>query len=485
LLVLRFAVDQLGPAGAHRAAWLEEALAAERRSPHERLDGDARADVCIVGGGFTGLWTALAIKRLDPAADVVVLDGDICGGGASGRNGGFAMTWWSKFLSLQKSCGSEWAVELCRRSERAVVEIGRFCAEHGIAGFHHGGWLWTATNAAQLGAWEATLTALERAGVEPFERLAPEQVAARSGSPVHLAGVYDPAVAIVQPALLARGMAAVARAQGVRIHERSPATAIHDGAPCRVLTPCGTVTAERVVLALNAWAAQVPELARALVVTASDVVLTEPIPQRLAASGWERALAISDARRLVHYYRQTDDGRVAFGKGGGTLALGGRIGASFNRPPARAAEVARSLRRTYPQLHDVAIARSWTGPVDYSIAGMPFFGALREHPQVLVGAGFSGNGVGPSYVAGEVLAALAVHGRDDSVPAALTTPLPAKLPPEPLRAVGGLLVQRAIGRKERAEDRGAQTDRLTAALARLDPTSFAGRGGAGPPAPSP
>ena len=145
---------------------------------HPALDVSTRADVCIVGAGFTGLWTALALKRRSPGTDVVLIDGDVCGGGASGRSGGFAMTWWSKFPSLQKLCGADAAIDLCRRSEKAVADIGRFCEEHGIdAWYRRAGWLWAATNTAQLDAWSATLEAIERAGARPFERLERDEVA--------------------------------------------------------------------------------------------------------------------------------------------------------------------------------------------------------------------------------------------------------------------------------------------------------------------
>ena len=183
----------------------------------------------------------------------MLIDGDVCGGGASGRNGGFAMTWWSKFPSLQKLCGADAAVDLCRRSEEAVADIGRFCEEHGIdAWYRRAGWLWAATNTAQLDAWSATLEAIERAGARPFERLERDEVAELSGSPVHLAGVREAAAATIQPALLARGLAEVARSAGVRVHEGTPMTALVRGPSPQVVTPCATITAGCVVLALNA-----------------------------------------------------------------------------------------------------------------------------------------------------------------------------------------------------------------------------------------
>ena len=194
----------------HRSLWLREALVGEEPAPP--LEGSVRADVAIVGGGYVGLWTALRIKEADPACDVVVVERDVCGGGASGRNGGFALSWWTKLPSLVKRFGAGDALALGRASEAAVDELGAFCERHGIdAHFRKAGWLWTATTPAQLGGWEDAVSFCEQLGVEAYERLTPEEVARRTGSPAHLAGVLDRTGATVHPGLLVRGLARVAR----------------------------------------------------------------------------------------------------------------------------------------------------------------------------------------------------------------------------------------------------------------------------------
>src|SRR5205823_4903736 len=131
------------------------------------------------------------------------------------------------------------------------------------------------------------------------------------------------------------------------------------------------------------------------------------IPERLAEIGWKDGMCISDSRLLVHYHRTTDDGRIAFGKGGGALAFRARVGAGFEGVSRRTAEVERHFRRLYPQLGDVPIDRTWTGPIDRSRTGLPYFAALRGRPDVLIGVGYSGNGVGPSFLGGRILASLA------------------------------------------------------------------------------
>ena len=455
-----------------RSHWLKEALRTDTDTA-PRLEGDIKADVCIVGGGYTGLWTAIRLKEHNPSLDIVLIEADICGGGASGRNGGFVLSWWAKFSTLKKLCDSEEALRLAKASADAVREIGTFCDTHGIdAHYHYDGWLWAATSAAQIGAWDEVVADLDHYGVHPFVELSPEEVAQRSGSATHRAGIFEPTAAIVQPALLARGLRRVALEQGVRIFEYSPMTALERKTPPRVQTASGSVTAERVVLALNAWAARLPEFRRAFIVISSDIVATAPIPRQLDEIGWNNGLSISDSRLLVNYYRTTHDGRIAFGKGGGTLAFGGQIGTSFEGISPRAAEVTASLRSLYPSLADVPIHSSWTGPIDRTMSGMPVFGRLGGRPDILYGVGYSGNGVGPSYVGGRILASLALGLADEWASSGLVQVPLTRFPPEPFRFFGGLAVRAAIARKERAEDADRRPDALTQRLAELAPAGL-------------
>jgi putative aminophosphonate oxidoreductase len=453
-----------------RSWWLREAIALDAQAPE--LTEETSADVCIVGGGFTGLWTALRIKELEPSRDVVIVEADLCGGGASGRNGGFAMTFWHQFLTLERVCGTAEALRLARASAWAVHEIGAFCAEHGVdAHFRPDGWLWTATNRAQVGAWTQTLARLECHGERPFESLDPADVASRAGSSRHLAGVFEAGSATVQPALLARALRRVAIERGVRIYERSPMVALDRGPVLAVRTDRGRVRAGRVVIAMNAWAGRVRELLRSFVTVASDVVLTDPAPERFQELGLRNGISISDSRLMVHYYRLTRDGRLAFGKGGGRLAFGSRIGDRFDGASPRAAWVASAMRRLYPQLAELPVAASWTGPIDRTFDGLPFFNSLGR-PDLLCGLGFSGNGVGPSFLGGRILASLALERADEWSQCGLVRSAPRGFPPEPLRYLGGRLVQAAVERKEAAEDHGRTPTPAARWMARLAPAGL-------------
>ncbi|TMK87344.1 MAG: FAD-dependent oxidoreductase [Actinobacteria bacterium] len=231
--------------------------------PDERVSARSDPQPLAPGGSGEGLRNPIATPRFGAGGDAFIGPGeaDVCGGGASGSNRGFALTWWAKFETLQKLCGTEEALRLATASADAVEEIGRFCEANGVdAHYHLDGYLWAATNRAQLGSWRPLLATLDRLGVRPFQELDAEETARRSGSPVHLAGVLEATGAIVQPALLARGLRRVAVERGVRIFEGTPMTALDRSSPPTVRTPQGSITADRVVVAMNAWAIRFPEV---------------------------------------------------------------------------------------------------------------------------------------------------------------------------------------------------------------------------------
>ena len=455
----------------HRSFWLEEVAGdAPDAAP---LEGHTRADVAILGGGYVGLWTALGLKRLEPSCDVVVLEQDICGGGASGRNGGLTLSWWPKLPSLAALFGREDAVRVARGSEAAIEEIRVFCETHAIdAHFRRAGWLWAATSPSQMGAWESVVQLCEKLGVGPYRRLAPAEVARRSGSPAHLAGVLDTCAATVQPAALARGLRRVALESGVRIFEGTKVRAFDRGRPVRIRTARGSVTAQRLVIATNAWAAGIRELSRAIVAITSDMVVTAPAPERIANLGWSGGECVADSLTMVDYYHVTRAGRVAFGKGGWGIALGGRIGEAFDRNVARARTVEASLRRYYPGLEDVPVTHDWCGPIDRTPDSLPLLGRLGGHEHIVYGVGWSGNGVGPSVIGGKILASLALGRDDEWARHPLVGRSAGSFPPEPIRYVGAHVVRAAVASKERAEMRGEKPGRIAAQLARLAPAGL-------------
>jgi putative aminophosphonate oxidoreductase len=454
---------------AQRPFWLAQALAAEVSGASTPLQGDTRASLCIVGGGFTGLWTAILAKQARPALDIVLIEADVCGAGASGRNGGCALTWSTKFFTLQRLFGEAEALRLVRASEQAILDIEAFCAMHAIdCDWRRDGTLFTATAPAQVGASDAVMAALSTRGISSWQRLPPDEVKRRAGSRDHLEGWFSPIAATVQPGRLVRGLRRVALSLGVRIHEHTPLVGLDEGSPPRLRTPAGSVVADRVVIAINAWMARrFHEFERSIAIVSSDMVITEPAPEALAATGLDAGVSVLDSRTFVHYYRSTPDGRLMLGKGGNTFAYGGRMHRVFDEPSPYRNQLADRLRAFMPALAATPIAASWNGASDRSVTGLPFFGRLRGRPDVFYGFGYSGNGVGPSRMGGELLSSLAMGMDNAWTRSPLVRGPRGKFPPEPVRWIGSMVVRNAIRRKEAAEDRAAQPMAIDRGLARL------------------
>jgi glycine/D-amino acid oxidase-like deaminating enzyme len=242
--------------------------------------------------------------------------------------------------------------------------------------------------------------------------------------------------------------------------------------PVRVRTSSaagdGEVLAGSAVLALNAWAAAWPWFGPRLVTWSSYIVLTEPIPERLADIGWTGGEGVTDARFTLHYLRTTPDGRIAIGGGGGRAGFAGRIGSAFSDSVADANRAAAGLRRLFPSLRDVRIEDAWGGPIDISADHLPWFGSVGDRP-IHYGHGYSGNGVAPAVVGGRILAARAVERADDpamALPIASGDP-PRPFPPEPARYLGARLIREAAVRRETVEERGRDPGPVLRELSRL------------------
>ncbi|HEU5216744.1 MAG TPA: FAD-dependent oxidoreductase [Gaiellaceae bacterium] len=452
--------------------WLEDALAREGDpAPAPALAGDATADVAIVGGGYTGLWTALALREQSPDLRIALLETEICGHGPSGRNGGFLHGYWAALASVVPVLGEERALELAQAGERIIPGIRAWAEARGEdVWLREAGMLEVSAAPAQDGAVEKAAAAAAAVGrADQAVSLAPNEVAQRVSSPVFRGGVFYPECATVHPGLLVRGLRRAALDAGVTLHEGTPVTAVRAGAPNELETPGGVLRADEVVLATNAVLTGWKPASRNLTNFGSYVVLTEPAPELLAEIGWTGGEAIVDGRMFLHYFRTTDDGRVLMGSGSGPIGFGGRIDDRFSgdRPTAERAEA--GLRRLLPGLAGVRVERAWGGPIDVSADHLPFF---RTNPgtRIHFGAGYSGHGVGPSWLGGRILASLVLGADDEWTRLPLATRDVPRLPGEPFRRLGGGLVRWAIMSCEAAEEegrRGPLAARAAAALPRL------------------
>jgi glycine/D-amino acid oxidase-like deaminating enzyme len=413
-------------------------------------------DVAVIGGGYTGLWTALALREREPSLRVAVLEAARVGEGPSGRNGGFLHGYWSSLARLQARFGDEGALAVARAAAAIIPGVRAFAESRDEdVWLREAPMLRVSAAPAQDEVLERSLRATRALGAaEEAVALTRTEVAERCASPRFRRGVLYREGATVQPARLVRALRRAALADArVACHENTPVLRVRRGRPNVLTTPKGRVLAPEVVVAVNAAAAAWRPLARRLTNFGSYVVLTEPVPQLLEQIGWTGGEAIVDGRMFLHYFRTTEDGRVLMGSGSGPIGYGGRLDARFSLDEASAARAERGLRELLPGLAEARVERAWGGPIDVSADHFPFVGTVSG-ARIHYAAGYSGNGVGPSWMAGQILARLVLRESDELTRLPLVNRETRALPPEPLKRVGGGLVRGAALRVEEAEEEG-------------------------------
>jgi glycine/D-amino acid oxidase-like deaminating enzyme len=441
--------------GGEPAWWLRDADDGER-SP--ALDRDLDVDVAIVGGGFTGLWTALAVRALPDAPRVALLEAEFCGFGPSGRNGGFCHGYWSYLPTLRGLFGDESALRLIEAGDRIIPGIRAFLAERGEdAWLREDGMLEVSTGASQDPELAAQVAAAREVG-HPDEAVPRESPGI---SPRFRRAVYFRDGATVHPARLVRALRRATLADGVELFEGTRAQLRSDGT---IAANGRTVRARSVVVATNAAAAEWRPVRGRLTVFGSYVVLTEPVPDLLREMGWTDGLGIYDARMFLHYFRTTNDGRVLMGSGSGPIGFGARIDERFTHDAPTAARAEEGLRRLLPALADVKVEAAWGGPIDVSADHVPFIGTVPS-TRIHYALGYSGHGVGPSWLAGRVLASLVSGADDEWARLPLVDRKVARVPREPLRRIGGGMIRAAILSLEEAEEHGRRGSPVAKAVA--------------------
>jgi glycine/D-amino acid oxidase-like deaminating enzyme len=472
--------------------WLEEA---GEVAPVPELVGDVSADVLVIGGGYTGMWAAWQVKQLEPEASVVLLESEICGFGPSGRNGGFCNVMWFSLPNMRERWGDAGGLAVARAAREAIAGIESFCHEQEVdAWFRRGGYLQVSTAPAHDGIWdEASAVCRELGEGDAVRPLVPAEVAARCASPAFRSGAFYPDAATVQPARLALGLRERLLEAGVRIYERSPVRRLVDASdidPLQVWsmsdasgrvgrtantgqggvvahTVGGTVRAGAAIVAIGG-AAKAPRapLRDALTVTSSHIVLTEPVPDLLEEIGWTGGECITDSRALIDYFRTTPDGRIAFGWGGGRIEMGARLHGPAELDAEVVAAAAARLHEYFPGLAGRRLTHAWGGPVDASPTHLPIVVPLPGG-NTFAAAGYTGNGVGPSYMVGQTLASLALDRRDDHSRLPFVDPSPRPVPPEPFHWLGGETIRRALISKENAELSGRRPHPVSSLISQL------------------
>ena len=439
----------------HLPFWLDDPRRPDALAP---FAGTADTDLLVVGGGFSGLWTALLAKEADPSRDVLLIEGSRIGWAASGRNGGFCaasithgfdngLARWPEEIDTLVRLGRENLDELAATIERYAIDCS----------FERTGDIALATDPHHLEGFDE-VRALSAEHGEKIEVLDREQVAELVRSPRYLGGVVDrDGVALVNPARLAWGLRDACLALGVRIHEHTRALDFGDtaGATVEVLTESdagtGSIRAARVALATNAFPPLLRRLQHYVVPVYDYVLVTEPLTdEQWTAIGWQGREGLSNIGNQFHYYRRTDDGRILFG--GYDAIYQRRVDARHDQREESFALLAEHLVEVFPVLEGIRFSHRWGGAIDTCSRFSAFFGTARDG-RVAYAAGYTGLGVGATRFGANVMLDL-LDGRDtERTRTRMVSSMPLPFPPEPVRSAAIGLTTWSLARADRREGR--------------------------------
>jgi glycine/D-amino acid oxidase-like deaminating enzyme len=437
-------------------------------APGDPLPGDTEADVAIVGGGLTGMWTAYYLHQADPALRIVICEREIAGYGASGRNGGWCSALFPASLTkLQRMADRAGAIAMQRAMYDTVDEVGRVAVAEGIdCHWAKGGTVMLARSDVQLErAREEVSEACEFGFGEDDLRLLSAAEASDLAIATNVAGgTYTPHCAAIHPARLARGLAAVLRQAGVGLYEQ---TTVRSLGPGQVVTERGTVRARYVVRATEGYTPGLPGYHRAVAPVYSLMIATEPLPDAVWDQiGLRERSTFGDLRHLIIYGQRTADGRFAFGGRGAPYHLGSAVRPSFDQVPAVFAELRRTLAELFPVLRDVAVTHTWGGPIGIARDWCASVGLDRDTGIGWAG-GYVGDGLSTTNLAGRTLADL-ITGADTEI-----TRLPwvghhsPGWEPEPLRWLGLNGGLRVMSMADRTEARTGRQSRAATFMGRF------------------
>ncbi|GGP61629.1 NAD(P)/FAD-dependent oxidoreductase [Streptomyces griseoincarnatus] len=434
--------------------WLDDP---GRPAPEPALTGRTTCDLLVVGGGYSGLWTALIAKERDPSRDVVLVEGREVGWAASGRNGGFCAASLTHGLSNGLARWPDEIHALERLGARNLDAIEETVARHSIdCDFERTGEIDVATEpyqAEELRAWYDQIGAHGLA--DGIEYLDADAVREQVDSPTFLAGLYDRrGVAMLNPARLAWGLKRACLDLGVRVYEHTPALTLRQyGAGMSVRTPYGAVRARRVALGTNVFPSLVRRV-RAYTVPVYDYALmTEPLTdEQLDSIGWKNRQGLGDSANQFHYFRLSSDHRILWGGYDAIYPYGGRVRAEYDDRPDTYARLAGHFFACFPQLEGVRFTHAWGGAIDTCSRFSAFFGTAHAG-RVAYAAGYTGLGVGATRFGAEVMLDLLAGERTERTELEMVRSKPLPFPPEPFAWTGIALTKWSLARADAHEGR--------------------------------
>ncbi len=437
-------------------------------APGDPLPGDTEADVAIVGAGFTGLWTAYYLARQDPGLRIVIVEREIAGFGASGRNGGWCSALFPASLTkLARMAGRDAAIAMQRAMHETVDEVGRVAAAEGIdCHWAKGGTVMLARSPAQLERARAEVAEAREFGfgAADVRLLTAAEATSFAAAAGVLGGTYTPHCAAIHPARLARGLLAAVRRAGVSVFERTPARRIEPG---HVVTGRGTVRARFVVRATEGYTPELAGYRRAVAPVYSLMIATEPLPDAVWNQiGLDGRPTFGDLRHLIIYGQRTADGRFAFGGRGAPYHLGSAVRPSYDQVPAVFTALRHTLAELFPVLGEVQVSHHWGGPI-----GIPrdWCASVGLDPATGIGwaGGYVGDGVSTTNLAGRTLADLIKETGSEITRLPWVGHQSPQWEPEPLRWLGLNAGLHAMGLADRQEARTGRPSKVADFMGRF------------------
>ncbi|MFI5754162.1 NAD(P)/FAD-dependent oxidoreductase [Streptomyces sp. NPDC051569] len=431
------------------------------------LTGDEQADLLVIGGGYSGLWTALLAKERDPERDVVLIEGHEVGWAASGRNGGFCAASLTHGFSngLARFPGELRKLE--ELGERNLDAIEAAVARYGIdCAFERTGEIDVATEPYQLDDLRAAYEEATRLGRPGLELLDRDAVRAEVDSPTFLGGLWDRrGVAMLHPAKLAWGLKQACLDLGVRLYENTRGLELaRSGSGMAVRTPYGRVFARRVALGTNVFPSLVRRVRSYTVPVYDYALMTEPLTaEQQAAIGWRRRQGLGDSANQFHYFRITPDHRILWGGYDAVYPYGGRLSTELDRRPETYLTLASHFFRCFPQLEGLRFSHAWGGAIDTCSRFSAFFGTAYGG-QVAYAAGYTGLGVGATRFGGDVMLDLLAGERTERTELEMVRSKPLPFPPEPVAWAGIGLTKWSLAR---ADARGGRRNAWLRTMDRL------------------
>lgn len=411
--------------------WLAEYGAYQEEPP---LAGDLAVDVAIIGGGFTGLATAHTLKQAQPALRVAVLEHEVAGYGASGRNGSFAMTVVGLGFSVTAMLkGKQFVKDAHAYMERAVDGLEELiCQNHLDCDYIRPGFLRMATTPAYVKRIQHEVELVQSLGIRGIEWIERDAARAKVNSEQYLGGMWEPRLGLVNPAKLVREEKRLAIARGALVFERTPVVEIRRNGAFTLRTPGGSVRAGKLVFAANAYSHLIPELKRKQVPAWTYMIATEPLAGRhFAEMRWQERNGVEDARNLIHYYRISPDDRLVMGGGPVGLSYGAAMARDSSEDAWRHLE--EHARLLFPVLRDVRVTHRWGGPFSVTMDLTPALGYLGDR-RAVYSLGCIGHGVSMTHQNAKTLADLLLERETENTACPFVNRRVISWPPEPLRS---------------------------------------------------